>query len=235
MRVALVTGASRGLGREIARALARAGYVVAANYLTAEAEAQETVSMIGTGSFAVRADVGDPAQVLDMRRLIEKRCGRLDVIVSNAGIARDDLLVRQSEKDWDDVIETNLTGSFNVIRLLSPLMVQSGGGHIVTISSRAGHAGKAGQAAYSAAKAGLLGVTRTAAVELAADNIRVNAVLPGYLMTEMGKSAERAADAAKKASLLNRLSDPKEVAGFIAFLVGTEGVTGQVFSIDSRP
>jgi 3-oxoacyl-[acyl-carrier protein] reductase len=132
------------------------------------------------------------------------------------------------------VIETNLTGSFNVIRALSPLMVQSGGGHIVNISSRSGLSGKAGQAAYSAAKAAVLGLTRTAAAELATDNIRVNAVLPGYLMTEMGKAAEKASHAAKEASLLKRLSDPQEVAGFIAFLVSTEGVTGQVFSIDSR-
>jgi 3-oxoacyl-[acyl-carrier protein] reductase len=235
MRVALVTGASRGLGKEIGIALSRKGYTLAVNYLASRREAEDIASAAGGGSFALQADVGDPAQVRSMSVFIEQRCRRLDVIVNNAGIARDNLLVRQSESEWDEVIRTNLTGCFNVIRALSPLMVKSGGGHIVNIASRSGLAGKAGQPAYSAAKAALLGVTRTAAAELAAHHIRVNAVLPGYLMTEMGRTAEKAIAAAKEASLLGRLSDPAEVAGFIAFLLTTEGVTGQVFSIDSRP
>jgi 3-oxoacyl-[acyl-carrier protein] reductase len=234
VRVALVTGASRGLGKEIALALARRGYTVVANYLTAKRNAEEVVAAAGGDSFPAQADVGDPDQVRRMHSLIEARCGRLDVIVNNAGITRDSLIVRQSEEEWDEVIKTNLTGCFVVIRTLSPLMVKSGGGHIVNISSRSGLAGKTGQAAYSAAKAALFGVTRTAAAELAAHHIRVNAVLPGYMRTEMGTTAEKAIEAAREASLLKRLSDPAEVAEFIAFLVNTESVTGQVFSLDSR-
>lgn len=234
MRVALVTGASRGLGKEIGLTLAQKGYTLVVNFLTSGHAAEKVAAAAGGDSFSLQADVGDPAQVRRMSGVIEARCGRLDVIVNNAGIARDNLLVRQSEKEWNEVIKTNLTGCFNVIRTLSPLMVKSGGGHVVNISSRSGLTGKTGQAAYSAAKAALLGLTCTAAQELAAHHIRVNAVLPGYLMTEMGRTAERAADAAREASLLKRLSDPAEVAGFIAFLVSTEGVTGQVFRLDSR-
>ncbi len=234
VRVALVTGASRGLGKEIALTLARSGYAVVVNYLTAEGAAEEVVAAAGGGSFSLRADVSDPKQVQSMPCLIGARCGRLDVVVNNAGITRDNLLIRQSEQEWDEVMSTNLKGPFNVMRAFSPLMVKSGGGHIVNISSRSGLAGKAGQAAYSAAKAALFGLTRTAAAELAAKNIRVNTVLPGYLTTEMGRRAEKAIAAAKEASLLRRLSDPAEVAGFIAFLVSTKGVTGQIFSLDSR-
>ncbi|MDA8241917.1 MAG: SDR family oxidoreductase [Nitrospiraceae bacterium] len=234
MRVALVTGASRGLGREIALALAGRGHAVFVNYLYAEREAAEVVRKAGPDAVAVKADVTDPGQVQAMADRISQEAGRLDVIVNNAGVTKDNLLVRQSEKEWDLLIRTNLNGCFHVIRSLAPLMVKSGGGHIVNISSRSGLIGKAGQAAYSAAKAALLGVTRTSAAELALYNIRVNAVLPGYMKTEMGTSAEKAIETAKEASLLKRLSAPAEVADFVAYLVGTESVTGQVFSLDSR-
>lgn len=234
MRVALVTGASRGLGREIALALAGMGHAVFVNYLSAEREAAEVVRKAGPEAVAVKADVADPGQVQAMADRISREAGRLDVIVNNAGVTKDNLLLRQSEKEWDLLIRTNLNGCFHVIRSLAPLMVKSGGGHIVNISSRSGLIGKAGQAAYSAAKAALLGVTRTSAAELAMYNIRVNAVLPGYMKTEMGTSAEKAIEAAKEASLLKRLSDTAEVADFVAYLVGTESVTGQVFSLDSR-
>ncbi|MDA8105576.1 MAG: SDR family oxidoreductase [Nitrospiraceae bacterium] len=234
MRVALVTGASRGLGREVALVLAGRGHAVFVNYLSAEREAAEVVRKAGSDAVAIKADVADPGQVQAMADRISREAGRLDVIVNNAGITKDNLLLRQSEKEWDLLIRTNLSGCFHVIRSLAPLMVKSGGGHIVNISSRSGLIGKAGQAAYSAAKAALLGVTRTSAAELAPYNIRVNAVLPGYMKTEMGTSAEKSIEAAKEASLLKRLSDTAEVADFIAYLVGTESVTGQVFSLDSR-
>ena len=234
VRVALVTGASRGLGREIALALAGRGHAVFVNYLSAEREAAEVVRKAGSDAVAVKADVADPGQVQAMADRISQEAGRLDVIVNNAGVTKDNLLLRQSEKEWDLLLRTNLNGCFHVIRSLAPLMAKSGGGHIVNISSRSGLIGKAGQAAYSAAKAALLGVTRTSAAELAMYNICVNAVLPGYMKTEMGTSAEKAIEAAKEASLLKRLSDTAEVADFIAYLVGTESVTGQVFSLDSR-
>ncbi len=234
MRVALVTGASRGLGSEIVLALAGSGHAVFVNYLSSEREAAEVVRKAGSNAFAVKADVADPGQVQAMADRIAREAGRLDVIVNNAGITKDNLLVRQTEREWDLLIGTNLTGCFHVLRTLTPLLVKSGGGHIVNISSRSGLIGKSGQVAYSAAKAALLGVTRTAAAEFAPYGIRVNAVLPGYMKTGMGTVAEKAADAAREESLLKRLSDPAEVAGFVAFLVGTEGITGQVFSLDSR-
>jgi 3-oxoacyl-[acyl-carrier protein] reductase len=233
-KVALVTGASRGLGREIALALAGRGHAVFVNYLSAEREAAEVVGEAGPDAFAVKADVSDPGQVQTMADRIARKAGRLDVIVNNAGLTRDKLLVRQTEEEWDLLIRTNLTGCFHVLQAMTPLLVKSGGGHIVNISSRSGLVGKAGQSAYSAAKAALLGVTRTAAAELAPYGIRVNAVLPGYMKTEMGTAAEKAISAAKEISLLKRLSEPAEVAGFVAFLVSTESVTGQVFCLDSR-
>jgi len=234
MRVALVTGASRGLGRHIALVLGRNGYVVVVNYLSAEKEASGLIKTIGGDSLAVRADIGDPDQVRGMSELIGREYGRLDVIVNNAGVTKDNLLVRQSEEDWDAVIRTNLKGCFNVIRTLAPIMVKSGGGHIINISSRSGVSGKAGQAAYSASKAALLGLTYTAAAELAADRIRVNAILPGYMMTEMGAGAGRAMEAAKQKSILKSLSDPAEVAALVLYLLNTGTVSGQVFSLDSR-
>jgi 3-oxoacyl-[acyl-carrier protein] reductase len=156
------------------------------------------------------------------------------VVINNAGITKDALLLRQSEEDWDSIIRTNLKGCFNIIKTMAPIMVKSGGGHIVNISSRSGVRGKAGQAAYSASKAALLGLTFTSAAELAADNIRVNAVLPGYMMTDMGVKAGKAAAEAKGESVLKKLSGAAEIAGLIVSLLKTENVTGQVFSLDSR-
>jgi 3-oxoacyl-[acyl-carrier protein] reductase len=162
------------------------------------------------------------------------RWGRLDVLVNNAGITRDGLLVMFREDDWDRVQGVNLTGPFLTTRACVPLMEKAGGGHIVNIASRSGTKGKAGQSAYSASKAGLVGLTFTAARELGPGNIRVNAVLPGYLPTDMGASSENAMAMAREHSALGRLADPAETASFIAWLVGTAGITGRVFDLDSR-
>ena len=176
----------------------------------------------------------DMQQVREMAGKIKKAFGRLDVIINNAGITKDNLLLKQTEPEWDSILRTNLKGCFNVIRTMSPLMIQSGGGHIINIASYSGVKGKAGQAAYSASKAALLGLTLSAARELSEYNIKVNALLPGYLMTEMGMKAQKAAEKAKEESILNTLSQPQEVADFILFLVKTKSITGQVFSLDSR-
>jgi 3-oxoacyl-[acyl-carrier protein] reductase len=169
-----------------------------------------------------------------MADLIEKEAGRLDVVISNAGITKDALLLRQSEEEWDSIIRTNLKGCFNIIKTMAPLMVKSGGGHIVNISSRSGLKGKAGQVAYSASKAALLGLTYTSAAELAVYNIRVNAVLPGFMTTDMGMKAVRAMTEARGKSMIHRLSDPAEVAAMVVAIVNTGNITGQVFSLDSR-
>ena len=233
-RVALVTGSSRGLGKQVAHTLSTKGFSVVVNYLSSNNDADELVRKLGHNSLAIRADVGDSQQVASMAALIENAFGRLDAVINNAGITRDNLLLRQSEREWDDIIAVNLKGCFNTIRTLAPLMIKSGGGHFVNISSYSGIKGKAGQTAYSASKAALIGLTRTAALELSEHNIRVNAVLPGYMMTGMGLKADKAIETARNKSILQKLSSPAEAAECIVWLLNTENITGQVFSLDSR-
>lgn len=233
MKHILITGASRGLGREIALTLGRQGYAVAINYYASEKEALELSKSLGN-AIAIKADVGDMNQVIEMEKELRKRWGRLDALINNAGIAKDSLLIKTEEAEWDEVIRINLKGAFNTINVLTSLMIESGGGHIINISSRSGLRGKEGQAGYSASKAGLIGLTLSAAKELGRHNIRVNAILPGYMPTRMGLKADEAMRQAKEASLLGRLSDTKEVSGFISWLLQTETITGQVFSLDSR-
>ena len=234
MPVALITGASRGLGRQIALALSENGYSVSVNYRSSSAKAAQLMEKTGRSSVALRADVGDSRQVRAIAEEIKREFGRLDVIINNAGITKDHLLLKQTELEWDSVIRTNLTGCFNVIRTLSPLMIESGGGHIINISSYSGLKGQAGQAAYSSSKSALLGLTISAAQELSEYNIRVNAVLPGYMMTEMGAGAQKALEKVKNMSILKKLSQPREVADFILQLVKTENISGQIFNLDSR-
>lgn len=234
MPVALITGASRGLGKKTALTLSADGYSVVANYVSSDKEADNLIKAMGNNSVALKADVGDIRQVRTMADKIKKEFGRLDVIINNAGITKDNLLLKQTELEWDSIMTTNLKGCFNVIRALSPLMIQSGGGHIINISSYAGIKGKAGQAAYSASKAAIAGLTVTAARELSEYNIQVNAIMPGYMMTEMGTKARKAAEKAQEESILKKLSQPKEAADFILYLVKTENISGQVFGLDSR-
>ncbi|MCL5024136.1 MAG: SDR family oxidoreductase [Nitrospirae bacterium] len=232
--VAVVTGASRGLGRRTALLLGKSGYHVAVNYYRSPNEAREVAAGTDLPSLAVRADVGNLRDVAEMAETVFRQWGRVDVLINNAAITRDGLMMRYGEKDWDEVIRVNLRGCFNTVKSFAPLMSRSGGGHIINLSSRSGMKGKAGQVAYGAAKASLIGLTRTLARELAPDNIKVNCLLPGYMATEMGTHAKDAMKAAQGESILSRLSDPGEVAGFIAYLVGTETITGQVFCLDSR-
>lgn len=233
-KTALVTGGSRGLGREISIALASRGYGVALNYLKSRREAEKLASSLGGEAISLRADVGDSRAVEGMASDIRSKWGRLDVLVNNAAVTSDALLVKLGEEDWDRVIRTNLTGCFNTIKALALLLGESGGGHIVNISSISGLRGKEGQAAYSASKAALLGLTASAARELSEYNIRVNAVLPGYMPTDMGRASTGAMATARASSLLGKLSDPKDVAAFVVWLVETQTITGQVFNLDSR-
>ena len=233
-KVAVVTGASRGLGREIAFTLSRAGYHVAVNYHLSKKEAGEVVRSTSFPSMAIKADVGNLREVGQMAREVYERWGRVDVLINNAGIAKDGLVIRYDESDWDEVIRVNLKGCFNTVKSFVPFMISSGGGQIIHISSYSGLRGKAGQAAYSASKASLIGLTVTLAKELAEYNIKVNALLPGYMPTEMGSKAKEAMKKAAEESILGTLSNPEAVSGFIAFLANTCTVTGQVFSLDSR-
>jgi len=234
MKVALITGGGSGLGKHISRALFGQGYHIAVNYLNSRAEAEEIIAPAGDRAISLKVDVGDSSQVRKMIEQIETSFGRLDVLINNAGIAKDSLLIKQTEAEWDSVIRTNLTGSFNSIRAAAPLMIKSGGGHIINISSYSGLKGRAGQAAYSASKAGLIGLTISAAHELAEQNIRVNAVVPGYMLTGMGASSVRAVKQAEEESILKTLSGPAEVACCIALIAGMDYITGQVLSLDSR-
>lgn len=230
----MVTGAARGLGREIALTLAGSDYNVAINYLASGSEAKEMAEEMGERAFIVKADVGDIKQVKGMAAAIYKKWGRVDVLINNAGIARDKLLLKTSEEDWDEVLRVNLKGCFNTIRAFSHIMIKSRGGHIINISSYSGLKGKEGQAAYSASKAAILGLTYTAAKELAEYNIRVNALLPGYMRTGMGIAAAKAMEKARAESISGSLSKPEEAAEFVAYILRTDNITGQVFSLDSR-
>lgn len=233
-KTVLITGASHGLGRHLAEAFLGKGYAVIVNYLASAASARELLSGREEHVLAIKADVGDSVQVSAMIRQTKDRFGRLDIIINNAGIAKDNLLLRQSEEEWDETIKTNLTGCFHVIREAAPLMKSSGGGHIINISSYSGVKGRVGQTAYSASKAALIGLTVSAARELAGYNIRVNAVLPGYMMTKMGARSAKATTQAKEESLLRTLTDPADIARGIAAIAEMDYITGQVIGLDSR-
>lgn len=231
-KVAVITGASGGLGKEIALLFFENGYRIVVNYFESEKSAKEVVRAIGDSAIAARADVSIFEDVSKMSEIVYKKWGRVDVLINNAGITKDSLLIKQSERDWDRIMDVNLKGAFNCIKAFAPLMKE--GGHIINISSYSGLKGKEGQAAYSASKAALLGLTKTVAAELAEYKIRVNAILPGYMPTKMGVDAIDAMNKAREDSLLNTLSDPKEVARFIVYLAGAENITGQIFCLESR-
>ena len=237
-RVVIVTGASRGLGRETALKFGREGWAVVVNYLNSVDAADAVAAGIndaGGEAFAFKADVREYAGVEAMTAGAHARWGRVDALVNNAGISKDGLILKGNALYWQYVIHTNLKGCFNTIKAVSKIMMKQRGGHIINIASISGVRGKAGQAAYSASKAAVIGLTKAAAIELAPGGIRVNAVLPGYMLTEMGGAAsDKTKDLALGDNLLKRYSDPAEVAAFILHLTGMGGVSGQVFNLDSR-
>lgn len=232
--VCLVTGSSRGLGKAIALAFGKKGHKVAIHYKNKRKEA-EIVALQLKGSVVLYSDITDFNETRALVDNVIQKWGRIDVLVNNAGIAKEALLLKTSEKDFDDIINTNLKGPFNFIRATAPFMVKQKSGHIINISSIAGVKGKSGLSAYSASKAGLIGLTLSTAIELSRHNIMVNAILPGFMLTDMGLAADvHAKKAALKDSLLEKHSDPENVAEFVMYLSGTKGITGQVFNLDSR-
>jgi len=237
-RVVIVTGASRGLGRAIAMRFGRAGERIVVNYIMRRSEAEAVADKIGrSGGEAIpfQADVKVAAEVETMIECTKKRFGTIDVLVNNAGITKDGLLVRMTEQDWDAVMDTNLKGPFLCIRAVSEVMSKQQNGHVINVSSISGVQGREGQANYSASKAGLIGLTRACARELGRSNIKVNAVLPGYIATDMGeKVSEGIYQRVLRENALNRVSDPEEVADFIYHLSLMNNVSGQVFNLDSR-
>jgi len=228
-RVALVTGAAGGLGRALVDALHAADWRVFAG------THRELPSDWPTGVATVPLDVSDGNQIRAAAARIENDVGHLDLLVNNAGVAVDGLVARLAPEDWEHAMECNLDGAFRVTRAFLPLFVRQRDGHIVNVASHAAH-GSAGQSAYAAAKAALLGMTQSLALELGNRNIRVNAVLPGVLPTgmTMGLPAARLAEFAA-ANSLGRLNDPAEAARFLVHLATMRNVSGQVFHLDSRP
>lgn len=237
-KVALVTGAGRGIGREIAKTLAANGASVIVNYNGSRERAQEVVREIeadGGSAEAVGCNVADFTASEEMVKTILAKYKRVDILVNNAGITRDGLIMRMSEDDYDAVLNTNLKGTLNMIRHLSRSFLKQRSGKIINISSVSGVMGNAGQTNYSASKAGVIGLTKSAARELASRGICVNAVAPGFIDTEMTKAmTEEAKSGMTKMIPLGRMGEASEVAKLVLFLSGTDSdyITGQVISID---
>ncbi len=233
-KVAIVTGGSRGIGRACALELARAGYDIAINYAGNSEAAEKTVADIkalGVDAAAYKFDVSNKEQVDKGISEILEKFGRIDVLVNNAGITRDGLFMRMSAENWDAVINTNLSSAFYVSQPVVKVMMKQRSGAIVNMSSVVGVSGNAGQANYSAAKAGLIGLTKTLAKELGSRGIRVNAVAPGFINTDMTKDL----DTSKFLDFisLKRLGEVEDIAKAVKFLaVDTDYVTGQVLEVD---
>ena len=237
-KVALVTGASRGIGASVAKKLAEEGIFVIVNYNGSKERADGVVDEIaaaGGEAVAMQCDVSDFEACGAFITELVKTYGRLDILVNNAGITKDGLLMKMSESDFDAVINTNLKGAFNTIRHSSRQFLKQRSGRIINISSVSGLLGNAGQANYAASKAGVIGLTRSVARELASRQITVNAVAPGFIATDM---TDAMTDAAKEATLqqipLKRIGTPKDIAEMVAFLASPKAsyITGQVISVD---
>ncbi|HEY5468269.1 MAG TPA: 3-oxoacyl-[acyl-carrier-protein] reductase [Coriobacteriia bacterium] len=237
-KCALVTGASRGIGAAIALRLAAEGASVAVNYAGSRDAALQVAAAIedaGGRAVTLQADVSDPAAATALVEAALSELGALDIVVNNAGITRDGLLVRMSDEDWAAVIATNLTGVFSVTRAVGKVMMKARSGSIINISSVVGIAGNAGQANYSAAKAGVIGLTKSVARELAPRGVRCNAVAPGFIETDMTAALTAAQrDAILGEIALGRLGSVEDVASAVAFLASDDAsyVTGQVLAVD---
>lgn len=237
-KIALVTGASRGIGRAIALQLAAEGAKVVVNYAGNAKAAEEVINEItafGGEAFAYQCDVASGESVDAMIKETVSRFGRIDILINNAGITRDTLLMRMKEADWDDVLATNLKGIFLCTKAVSRLMMKQKSGRIVNMTSVVGLTGNAGQANYAAAKAGVIGFTKSVAKELASRGITVNAVAPGFISTDMTAAlADGVKDEMAKNIPLARLGLPEDVAKAVAFLVSDSAsyITGQTINVD---
>lgn len=235
---ALVTGASRGIGRAIALALAAEGADVAVNYAGSEAAAKEVAAEIeamGRKAIVIQADIASNEMSTAMIDKVVEEFGRIDILVNNAGITRDGLLMRMKEEDWDAVLNTNLKGVFNCTKAAVKYMMKQKAGKIVSISSVVGLMGNAGQANYAAAKAGVIGFTKAVAKEVAARGITVNAVAPGFIKTDMTSVlSEKVVENLIAGIPLNRLGESEDIAKAVVFLVSDDAnyITGQTLHVD---
>ena len=236
-KVAIVTGASRGIGRAIAIELASQGAIAVVNYASSSTAAKAVVTEItdaGGQAIAIQADVSKGDQVDALVNTVIEKFSRVDILVNNAGITRDTLLLRLKPEDWQAVIDLNLTGVFLCTRAISKIMLKQRSGRIINITSVAGQMGNPGQSNYSAAKAGVIGFTKSVAKELASRGITVNAVAPGFITTDMTSNLNNLEDILKYIPL-GRFGQPEEIAGMVRFLAADPAaayVTGQVFNVD---
>lgn len=237
-RVALVTGASRGIGRAIAEELAAGGHQVAVNYVRAHEEAAAVVDGIeaaGGTALAVQSDVGSEEGVAGLFDTVEEALGPVGVLVNNAGIVRDNLLLRMGIDDWDEVIATNLRSVYLCTRRALRPMLKARWGRVISVTSVSGLSGNAGQANYAAAKAGIVGFTKSTAKEVGSRGITVNAVAPGFIETDMTSAIDQAArDLARNQISLGRFGTPQEVSAAVGYLASEQAayVTGQVLVVD---
>ena len=235
---ALVTGASRGIGRSIALQLAEEGYNVAVNYAGSKDKAEAVVEEIkakGVDSFAIQANVANGEEVKAMIKEVVSQFGSVDVLVNNAGITRDNLLMRMKEQEWDDVIDTNLKGVFNCIQKVTPQMLRQRGGAIINLSSVVGAVGNPGQANYVATKAGVVGLTKSSARELASRGITVNAVAPGFIVSDMTDAlSDELKDQMLEQIPLARFGEDTDIANTVAFLASDKAkyITGQTIHVN---
>ncbi len=237
-KTALVTGASRGIGRAIALALAKEGYAVAVNYAGSREAAEavrDEITAAGGQAFILQGDVSSAEDVDRIFKTVKEEFGFLDVLVNNAGITRDSLLVRMKENQWDEVIDTDLKSNFLTVKAAGAMMMRRKKGAIINIASVSGIIGNMGQLNYSAAKSGVIGLTKAAARELAPRGIRVNAVAPGFIVTDMtDKIPDDLKDGMLRSIPLGRFGEAEEVAKAVAFLASDKAsyITGQVLKVD---
>ncbi len=237
-KIAVVTGASRGIGKAIALRLAKGGALVAVNYRQSKEEAEavrDEILRAGGSAQLFQCDVADPDACTAMIRSVTDAYGRLDILVNNAGITKDGLLMGMSEEDFDQVLDTNLKGTFHTMRPALRQMIRQRDGRIINIASVAGITGNAGQANYAASKAGIIGLTKAAAREVGSRGITVNAVAPGFIETDMTDALpEKAKETARTQIPLGTFGKPEQVAAAVAFLASEEAgyITGQVLQVD---
>ena len=234
-KVAVVTGGSRGIGLAIARELASAGATLALVARNGEQAGSSAATLPGEGHAGFACDVSDPGAVKEVVAAIESQLGPVYLLVNNAGITRDNILMRLQDEDWDQVLAVNLKGAFNFIRALTRGMLKRRDGVIVNITSVVGLMGNAGQTNYAASKAGLIGLTKSVARELGSRSIRCNAVAPGYVRTDMTSELSEEQTAALQSQIpMGRLGDPQDIAPIVRFLAGPGGryITGQVIAVD---